>query len=157
MQDLGEVPDVYQRGGAALLRPVGELGEAMATVIPSQTVLLIDDEASIREVVEACLSDLAGWNVKAVASAQEGLTWLLSEQPDVILLDVSMPGMDAVTFLQKLRESKATRSIPVILLTVRHGYSPQKLEQIRVIDAIAKPFNPLTLADKIIQALERSS
>lgn len=77
----------------------------MNFAIPGKSILLIDDEASIREVVQACLSDLAAWNVKAVASAQEGLNWLLSERPDVILLDILMPGMDAVMFLQRLRDS----------------------------------------------------
>ncbi len=143
------------QGGAALLRLVKELGKAMAKVIPSKSVLLIEDEASIREIVQACLSDLAGWNVKAVASAQEGLKWLLLERPDVILLDILMPGMDAVTFLQRLQEYQLTQAIPVILLTVR-SYSPRNLQQLGVIAAIAKPFNPIALPDKIAQALERS-
>lgn len=77
----------------------------MNFAIPGKSILLIDDEASIREAVQACLSDLAAWNVKAVASAQKGLNWLLSERPDVILLDILMPGMDAVMFLQRLRDS----------------------------------------------------
>lgn len=128
----------------------------MAVVLP-KLVLLIDDEASIREVVQACLSDLAGWKVKTVASAQEALNWLYSDRPDVILLDMLMPGMDAVTFLQRLRESPLTQTIPVILLTVQaRWYSPQQLQQLSVIDAIAKPFDPIRLSNQITQALERS-
>lgn len=129
----------------------------MAVIVPNQSVLLIDDDASIREIVQACLSDLAGWKVKTVASAQEALNWLGSERPDVILLDILMPGMDAVTFLQRLRASYLTQTIPVILLTVQaRWYSPQQLQQLSVIDAIAKPFDPVTLSEQIAQALERS-
>ncbi|GAP94577.1 response regulator [Leptolyngbya sp. NIES-2104] len=129
----------------------------MAVIVPSQSVLLIDDDASIREIVQACLSDLAGWKVKTVASAQEALNWLGSEHPDVILLDILMPGMDAVTFLQRLRASCLTQTIPVILLTVQaRWYSPQQLQKLSVIDAIAKPFDPVALPDQIAQALTRS-
>jgi CheY-like chemotaxis protein len=120
----------------------------------TKSILLIDDEASVRELVEACLSDLAGWNVETVASAQEGLRWLQAKHPDVILLDILMPGMDAVTFLQKLRELPSCQSLPVILLTVRaRWFSPQKLQEMGVIEAIAKPFNPVTLPDTIADVL----
>ncbi|BAU13526.1 response regulator receiver domain protein [Leptolyngbya sp. NIES-3755] len=137
--------------------PAQSPSKAMAVIVPSQSVLLIDDDASIREIVQACLSDLAGWKVKTVASAQEALNWLSSELPDVILLDIVMPGMDAVTFLQRLRASHLTQAIPVILLTVQaRWYSPQQLQQLSVIDAIAKPFDPVMLSGQIAQALERS-
>ncbi|NJO43409.1 MAG: response regulator [Cyanobacteria bacterium CRU_2_1] len=120
----------------------------------TKSILLIDDEASIRELVQVCLSDLAGWNVLTVASAQEGLKHLAVECPDAILLDVLMPGMDAITFIHKLRESPSARSIPIILLTVRaRWFTPQKLQQLGVVDAIAKPFNPVTLPDAIAHAL----
>jgi CheY-like chemotaxis protein len=120
----------------------------------TKSILLIDDEASVRELVEACLSDLAGWNVETVASAQEGLRWLQAKHPDVILLDILMPGMDAVTFLQKLRELPSCQSLPVILLTVRaRWFSSQKLQEMGVIEAIAKPFNPVTLPDTIANVL----
>jgi CheY-like chemotaxis protein len=120
----------------------------------AKTVLLIDDEDSVRELVQTCLSDLAGWDVVTAASAQEGLKKLDAKHPDVILLDVLMPGMDAVTFLQRLHESPAVGSIPVILLTVRaRWFTPQKLQQLGVTEAIAKPFNPVTLPEMIASAL----
>lgn len=120
----------------------------------AKTILLIDDEASVRELVQACLSDLAGWNVIAVASAQEGLKQLAVQHPDAILLDILMPGMDAITFLQRLHESPATRSIPVLLLTVRaRWFTSQKLQQLGIVEAISKPFNPVTLPDTIADAL----
>lgn len=120
----------------------------------AKTILLIDDEASVRELVQVCLSDLAGWSVTTVASAQEGLKQLLAQHPDAILLDVLMPGMDAITFVQRLHENPATASIPVILLTVRaRWFTAQKLQQLGIVEAIAKPFNPITLPDTIADAL----
>ena len=120
----------------------------------TKSILLIDDEASVRELVEACLNDLAGWDVETVASAQEGLRWLDAKHPDVILLDVLMPGMDAITFLHKLREIPSCQSLPVILLTVRaRWFTSQKLQEMGVVEAIAKPFNPVTLPDTIANVL----
>lgn len=122
--------------------------------MPAKTILLIDDEASVRELVQVCLSDLAGWDVVAVASAQKGLNQLTTQRPDAILLDVLMPGMDALTFVQRLHANPATQSIPVILLTVRaRWFTPPKLQQLGIVEAIAKPFNPVTLPGTIAQAL----
>lgn len=120
----------------------------------TKTILLIDDEESVRELVHVCLQDLAGWDVVAVSSAQEGLKQLEIQAPDAILLDILMPGMDAITFLQRLHESPAACSTPVILLTVRaRWFTPQKLQQLGVVKAIAKPFNPVTLPDIIANSL----
>ncbi|BAZ52108.1 response regulator receiver domain protein [Nostoc sp. NIES-4103] len=120
----------------------------------TKKILLIDDEPTIRELVQACLNDLAGWNVMTVASAQAGLKQLAQERPDAILLDVLMPGMDAITFLHRLQEKPATQEIPVIFLSVRAAcFTPQKLQQLGVVEAIAKPFNPLTLASAIARVL----
>lgn len=120
----------------------------------AKLILLIDDEASVRELVHACLSDLAGWEVMMATSAQEGLKQLEIQRPDAILLDVLMPGMDAVTFLNRLHQSTIGNSIPVILLTVRASwFTPQKLQQLGVVKAIAKPFNPVTLPGMIAHAL----
>lgn len=120
----------------------------------TKSILLIDDEASIRELVQACLNDLAGWHVWTVASAQEGLQCLAQEHPDAILLDVLMPGMDTKTFVHKLHENPQTSSLPIILLTVRaRWFTPQALQQIGIIKAISKPFNPVTLPEEIASAL----
>ncbi|XGV97380.1 MAG: response regulator [Leptolyngbya sp. BL-A-14] len=117
-------------------------------------ILLIDDETSIQELVQACLSDLAGWTVITVSSAQEGLRRLTLERPDAILLDMIMPGMNGTTFIHSLDKNPAARTIPIILLTVQaRCFTNKQLEQLGVIGAIAKPFNPVTLPHSIAQAL----
>lgn len=120
----------------------------------AKTILFIDDEASVRELVYVCLNDLAGWNVVTVASAQEGLNQLAIKHPDAILLDVLMPGMDAITFVQRLQQNPLTQSIPILLLTVRaRWFTPRKLQQLGIVAAIAKPFNPIALPNIIAHAL----
>ncbi|MBV8886662.1 MAG: response regulator [Chroococcidiopsidaceae cyanobacterium CP_BM_RX_35] len=120
----------------------------------TKSVLLIEDEANIREIIQACLSDLGGWNVQACSSAQAGLKHLATEHPDAIVVDVLMPGMDGVAFIHQLRENPLYRSIPVVLLTVKaRWFTPQELHRLGVVDAIAKPFDPATLSSRIGSAL----
>jgi len=105
--------------------------------MPTKLILLIDDEANVREVVQACLKDLGGWNVLSVASAQEGLKMLSVERPDVILLDVLMPGMDGITFIQQIKDNPLAQAIPVLLLTSKaRWFTPRQLQQLGVVDAI---------------------
>jgi len=120
----------------------------------SKVVLLIDDEPCIREIVQACLRDLCGWSVMAVSSAQEALAHLSIEQPDLILLDVLMPGMDGITFIQQLNKTSLKRAIPIILLSAKaRWFTPQQLSQLGVAEAISKPFNPVTLPQDIMRIL----
>ncbi|MBU7587075.1 MAG: response regulator [Nostoc sp. TH1S01] len=119
-----------------------------------KTILLIDDEPTIRELVQICLNDLVGWKVVTASSALAALQQLEVECPDAILLDVVMPGMDVTTFLYRFRERHSTKLIPVILLSVlADWFTSQQLQQLGVVKAIAKPFNPLTLPEQITCAL----
>jgi len=122
----------------------------------AKRVLIIDDEADVRAVVRGCLEDLASWQVTTAASAKEGLVKVLAEQPDAILLDVMMPGMDGLSFLRALRTYLAgeARSTPVVLLTAKASFSPaDELPQLAVKGVISKPFEPLTLANQIANFL----
>ncbi|MBV9389531.1 MAG: response regulator [Chroococcidiopsidaceae cyanobacterium CP_BM_ER_R8_30] len=120
----------------------------------TKSVLLIEDEANVREIIQACLSDIGGWNVQAFSSAQAGLRHLATERPDVIVVDVLMPGMDGVAFIHQLRDNPSNRSIPVILLTVKaRWFTPQELHRLGVVEAIAKPFDAATLSSRISSAL----
>ena len=117
-------------------------------------VLIIDNEPHIQEVAQICLETVAGWEVIAADSGQEGLLKAEAEQPDAILLDVMMPDMDGPTTFQKLQENSATREIPVILLTAKVQASDRRrYAEMGLKDVIAKPFNPIDLANDIAQAL----
>ncbi len=110
-------------------------------------VLHVDDEPDIREVVELSLGldpDLA---VRSCSSGGDGLAAAMAWSPDLILLDVMMPGMDGPTLLGHLRENPKTAKIPVVFMTARA--QERELEHFRSLGAagvIAKPFDPMTLA-----------
>lgn len=120
----------------------------------SHHVLIVDDEANIREILQACLGDLAGWQVSAAASGPEGLTKAIAERPDAIVLDLMMPEMDGIAFLRRLRMHPETETIPVVILTAKtYLVELGQLDHLGVAGAIAKPFNPLELPAQIAQAL----
>lgn len=127
---------------------------ALEVAMIAKLVLLVDNEANVREVVQACLQDLGGWDVQSVASAQEGLDRAVAVQPDAIVLDVSMLEIDGLAFLQKLRANPVTQLIPVVLLTAKaRWFTPHQLQSFGVAGAIAKPFNPILLTNEIANAL----
>lgn len=114
----------------------------------ARVILLIDDEVLVREVVELCLQDLAGWQVFSVASGREGLKIATRERLDAIVLDPV--STDSFVFLQQLRANRATKSIPVVLLTARaKWFTSGQLRQFAIAGAIEKPFMPLTLPYQI--------
>ena len=114
----------------------------------SKRILIIDDEDDIREIVEMALQHTAGWHTLAASSAAEGVERARAEQPDVILLDVMMPGMDGGTALARLRADEITAAIPVILLTATVQIA-KGVHAGKAAGVILKPFDPLTLANQI--------
>lgn len=118
--------------------------------MPIQRVLVIDDEADIRAVIQGCLEDIAGWEVITANSGEQGLQIAAKEQPDGILMDVSMPGMGGLEALQKLQENPKTQTIPVALLTAK--VLPEEQEQfgsLGIVGLIMKPFDPMILVDLV--------
>ena len=121
----------------------------------AKRILLIDDEDDIREVAKLSLEITSGWEVFIASSGAEGLAIAEDQQPDVILLDVMMPGMDGPTTLQKLQENPAIQHIPVIFLTAKVQSAEQRrYAQLGVNAVLTKPFDPLMLAEQIIAALD---
>lgn len=122
--------------------------------ITIRNILLIDDEVSVREVVELCLKDLGGWNVVVADSPFDGLHKAATEHTDAIVLDISMRGMTMFKFLEQLRNNPATQAIPVILLSAKARWlDSQILRQYRISGIILKPFDPVLLPTQISQLL----
>jgi CheY-like chemotaxis protein len=117
-------------------------------------ILIIDDEEDIREVAALSLETVAGWTVITANSGAQGLARAIEHQPDAILLDVMMPGMDGPTTFRELRKNSATASIPVLLLTAKVQASDQRrFADLGVQAILFKPFDPLTLAQQISNVL----
>jgi CheY-like chemotaxis protein len=120
----------------------------------TKRILIVDDEADIREATQVCLEVSGEWEVLTASSGREGLLKAAAEQPDAILLDVMMPDMDGLTTLQKLQANPATQNIPVILLTAKAQPAEQRrFTQLEVAAVITKPYDPFTLADRVTEAL----
>lgn len=120
----------------------------------SRTVLIVDDEADIREVAQLSLEINTDWQVIAAGSGQEALQVAASQQPNAILLDVMMPELDGPATWQLLQQNPATKNIPVIFLTAKTQAKEQRrYAELGVNAVISKPFDPVTLADSIAQAL----
>jgi len=117
-------------------------------------ILIIDDEDDIREVAALSLETVANWQVFTANSGSQGLARAIEHQPDAILLDVMMPGMNGPTTFRELRKNPVTAHIPVLLLTAKVQSSDQRRFADLGVEAILfKPFDPLTLSDQIASVL----
>jgi two-component system alkaline phosphatase synthesis response regulator PhoP len=118
-------------------------------------VLVIDDEAPIRLLCRVNL-EAEGMNVIEAPDGPSGVDKAREERPDVILLDVMMPGLDGWRVAEQLFEDERTVSIPIIFLTARAEFRDRARGlDIGGVDYVTKPFNPLELAPLVQQLLNR--
>jgi DNA-binding response OmpR family regulator len=117
-------------------------------------VLIVDDEAPIRLLCRVNLEP--GMEVLEAVDGQSGLETARTELPDVILLDVMMPGMDGWEVAERLIEDETTNEIPLVFLTARAELRDRARGlELGGVDYITKPFNPTELASVIEHLLER--
>jgi len=118
-------------------------------------VLVIDDEAPIRLLCRVNL-EAEGMDVLEAADGKTGLDVARDEQPDVVLLDVMMPGLDGWRVAEELLDDNRTRGIPIIFLTARAEFRDRARGlDIGGVDYVTKPFNPLDLAQLVRDLLDR--
>jgi DNA-binding response OmpR family regulator len=118
-------------------------------------VLVIDDEAPIRLLCRVNL-EAEKMDVLEAADGPSGLEEARTHRPDVILLDVMMPGLDGWRVAEHLLEDERTNEIPIIFLTARAEFRDRARGlDIGGVDYVTKPFNPLDLAPLVRQLLER--
>ena len=120
-------------------------------------VLYVEDEPDIRAVAKLALEVVGGLTVSLCERGDLAVAQAQAFCPQMILLDVMMPGMDGPTTLKALRDNPQLRSIPVAFMTAK--VQPHEVEHFKSLGAvgvIAKPFDPMTLA-KDIRALWHSA
>jgi len=118
-------------------------------------VLVIDDEAPIRLLCRVNL-EAERMDVIEAADGPSGVEKARNESPDVILLDVMMPGLDGWNVAQQLLDDDSTSGIPIIFLTARAEFRDRARGlDIGGVDYITKPFNPLELAPLVQRLLDR--
>ena len=116
-------------------------------------VLYVEDDADIRTIASLALEAVGGLTLQACASGAQALAHAAGFAPDLVLLDVMMPGMDGPTTLARLRDLPATRDVPVIFMTAKVQASEvQHYRALGALGVISKPFDPMTLAAQV-QAL----
>jgi len=113
-------------------------------------ILYVEDEPDIQAVAKIALEAVGGFELKVCSSGQEALEVAAAFGPDLLLLDVMMPGMDGPTSLRALRKIPELTGTPAIFMTAK--VQPDEIIAIKtagVLDVITKPFDPMGLADQI--------
>jgi PAS domain S-box-containing protein len=149
-------PGGMQLGAFALSKPIDQ-EELLATVArmlqgPEQgPVLVIDDDPGVRRLLEAAL-EKQGFPVETAGDGESGLALAGEHHPGLILLDLSMPGMDGYTVLQALKDNQPTAEIPVIAMTGSPGLKATARARVLALgasDLVTKPFDLSMLVEEV--------
>ena len=117
-------------------------------------MLVVDDEPMVREVVARYL-ELDGFRVHEAADGAAALSWLADHRPDLVVLDIMLPGIDGLSILRQLR---AAGEIPVILLTARAEEVDRIIGlELGADDYVVKPFSARELAARVRSVLRRAA
>jgi CheY-like chemotaxis protein len=118
-------------------------------------ILHVEDDADIREIAQLALGLSGDFEVVQSASGEEALLMVQAFIPDVLLLDVMMPGMTGRQTLERMREIPALEKTPAIFMTARAQNSEvEELRELGAAEVISKPFDPMSLGDQIKAALK---
>ncbi len=113
-------------------------------------ILYVDDEADLREIVSYGLAQIGGYTVDTAANGAEALSMMAASPPDLVLLDVMMPGMDGPTTLSHMRADPVLAHIPVVFCTARvFGREVEALHAAGALDVVRKPFRLAELARRL--------
>ena len=121
----------------------------LATIKSRRNVLVVDDEPHILNLVRMTLDD-ERFDVHGAQSAHEALQLVKDAPPDIIILDLMMPGINGYELCQAFRENPHTKEVPIVILSAKSQMS-DKLHAIDVgaDDYITKPFDPMELLRRI--------
>ncbi|MBN6034724.1 response regulator transcription factor [Amycolatopsis sp. 195334CR] len=119
----------------------------------SGRVLVVDDDETVRDVVRRYL-EVAGFTVEVAGTGEEGLRLFAERPPDLVVLDVMMPGISGLEVCRRLRQ---TSQVPVVLLTAL-GEEENRIAglELGADDYVTKPFSPRELALRVISVLRRA-
>jgi DNA-binding response OmpR family regulator len=131
----------------------GDFGQP--TRSQTRRVLVVDDERSIRMLCRVNLS-ASGMEVLEADDGHAGLELARRERPDLILLDVMMPGLDGWSVARELAADESTKDIPVIFLTARAEPADRRMgEQLGGVGYVVKPFDPVGIGELVEEVLTR--
>ena len=113
-------------------------------------ILYVEDDPDIQAIAMMVLETISGFTVEPCSSGSEALAKAVAFQPDLVLLDVMMPGMDGPETLKGLRNFPELKATPVVFMTAK--VQPQEVQgylDLGAVGVIAKPFDPMTLAQEL--------
>ena len=120
-------------------------------------ILIVDDESAIRLVCQLNL-DSVGFRTLEAADGETALALARSEHPDLILLDVMLPGIDGLRVAEELAASPDTREIPILFLSARSDRSDEERgHEAGGLGYITKPFDPEDVITRVRDVLERTA
>jgi two-component system phosphate regulon response regulator PhoB len=118
-------------------------------------VLIVDDEEDILELIRYNLSK-EGFDVHCVTSGEEGLSYARKTHPDVIILDLMLPGVDGLDVCKQLKAERQTQDIPIIIVTAKGEEADVVLGlELGADDYISKPFSPRVVSARVKSVLRR--
>jgi two-component system OmpR family response regulator len=121
------------------------------------TILHVEDDPGVQNLARAALSELGGYTVLSVPDGFRAIAVAAERTPDLILLDLDLPGISGVDTLRALREIEALRPVPVVFLTAARDLLTQvELIQLGAVTVLQKPFRPRQLVRAIDRALGRN-
>ncbi len=124
--------------------------------MPKKTVLTIDDEKDLIELVRYNL-EKEGFRVRGALDGETGLAMALQEKPDVVLVDLMLPGIDGLEVCRRLRADSRTAAIPLIMLTAKSGESDRIVGlELGADDYVTKPFSSRELTARVRALLRRT-
>jgi len=122
-----------------------------------KTIIIVEDEEDIRELVRYNLAK-EGYQVTGVKSGEEGLDAAINALPDLVILDIMLPGIDGLEVCRRLKNNSTTQDIPIIMLTAKGEESDIVAGlELGADDYIAKPFSPKVLIARIRTVLRRKT
>jgi CheY-like chemotaxis protein len=115
-----------------------------------KNILYIDDDRDILSLARLALEKIGGFHVETCSSGSKGIAVAEATQPDMIMLDVMMPGIDGPSLLRNLKKHERFSGTPVVFMTARvQSAELDKYASLGAAGIIPKPFNPVTLPDEL--------
>lgn len=115
-------------------------------------ILLIEDEPDIQEITKSALELVGGFEVETANNGFEGIAKAQKYMPDLILLDMMMPGMNGIDTFEELLKIDSVKLIPIVFMTAKvQPHETMTYITLGAIDVISKPFDPMQLSNQVVQ------
>jgi CheY-like chemotaxis protein len=112
----------------------------------TRTILIVDDDPSIRRLIAATLEDVAGYRLTEAGDGAEAIERAIDARPEIVFLDISMPEIDGLEACRRLRSDPATAGATIVMLTGETGEAAERSAEDAGADLfLTKPFSPLHL------------